>query len=127
MMFSRTYKSVVVMALVVGTAVACGSPNEPRTPAVNRIVLGLSNLDMDYFVLRRGSQEQLTVLAYDRVGSPISGVSPRFISRAPTVVTVSDTGLVHGLNGGRTWVLASVTSRGVELRDSIEIFVPEFP
>jgi hypothetical protein len=118
---------IPVLLLTMGVLNSCRSGSEPGTPAAVRIVLGLRGVEVDAFILTRGVEEQLTVDAFDAAGNKMPGPRAVFVSRAPTLVAVSDTGVVRGLEPGSAWIVASVASRGVELRDSIEVRVPAFP
>lgn len=124
-MFSpRCLVAAIVFASILG---ACGSANEPDAPRVARIALRLGNVELDSFILRRDVEAQLSVASFDQTGNAVAGLVPSFISRAPNTVSVSNSGLVRGLEPGRTWIVALVVAGGAELRDSMEIFVPEFP
>lgn len=127
-MLCRRYGVPAVLAiLALGAFSGCRSASEPATPRAVRIVLGLRGVEVDTFILTRGVEEQLTVAAFDATGNSIPSLRATVVSRAPTIVSVSVTGVVRALDPGTSWIVASLTSGGVDLRDSIEVRVPAFP
>lgn len=126
-MLSSRFVFSALLLVALGATAGCGSSSEPAAPQSVRIALRLGDLEMDSFVLRRDVEAQLTVVGFDAAGNVVEGLSPAFTSRAPNTVSVSNSGLARGLEPGRTRIIATVASGSLQLRDSMEVFVPEFP
>ena len=89
------------LALLVLSAASCGDAAAPVPDAHIR-------LDRDAVQLELLDSTQLVVTATDASGNPLGMRPVTWISRDPTVASVSATGMVVGVGGGTTMVTATV-------------------
>jgi hypothetical protein len=118
----RSYALSVGLTLIVAAA-GCHSAGDPQPEPAVRVVLGIQGFDVEAFSMLRGGEEQLTVAAFDAAGRSVPATEATLISRAPDVASVNETAFVRALEPGRTWIVVSILSEGMELRDSIEVLV----
>ena len=99
----RFLKPCAVAAFLVVVA-ACGGGGEPvRT--VTTVTVSSPTL-----IPKQGDTVQLTAVARDQFGDAVPGATATWSSSAPTVATVSATGLLQALAGGSVTVTATISS-----------------
>ncbi|MFN7458008.1 MAG: Ig-like domain-containing protein [Gemmatimonas sp.] len=92
-----------------------------------RIVTARSEADTSVRVIELdGATSSLTpfLLTRDLQGQPTSPASVRWVSRDPSVATVSADGRITGAGAGRTFIVAQA-SRTSSVADSLLVFVPK--
>jgi hypothetical protein len=100
----RSCRAALFSAVILTTFAACGSDaNAPGvSPAATIILSGVPTA-----ALRTGGSAQLSATVLSGTGSTISGVDVAWKSSNETVATVSRSGLVTAIAGGRATVTAS--------------------
>ena len=102
--------------LVQGVAPGFTTITVRSNPAANTIPVTISApnpgageliLTPDTAFLQASQTLQLDAVVYDTLGNPMPGALVQYLSRDPSVVTVSSTGLVSRSGVGTTWVRAT--------------------
>jgi hypothetical protein len=74
--------------------------------------------------MNKGELVPLTVVSRDAKGQIVQpGGDFVFVSRSAAVATVSSTGIVTGQDAGATYVVASLSTNGRTMSDSIQVHV----
>lgn len=99
-------KRVLALALVPAFAAACDSPSGSSSGSVAEVVLSAPTQSVSV-----GGTVQLTAQARSASGQVVSGATVSWSSLAPTVASVSGTGLATGLSAGSARIVASSGGR----------------
>ncbi|HEX7239662.1 MAG TPA: Ig-like domain-containing protein [Longimicrobiaceae bacterium] len=119
----KTRRFAAALFLLAGLAACAEAPTlspEGASPTAN--VLTSIVVSPSPVTVARGSTRQLSATAYDEFGAPMSGVSFTWSSAAPSVASVSSSGVVTGNAAGTATVYA--VSGGVGGSTSVTVTTP---